>query len=537
MKFFLLAVSILLSSLPLSAKDWERLSGDESSVSSPFAVAVDDADAWKDLWGRHQAANPAPQVDFNHERVIAVFAGERPTAGYSVQAMVEPIDPPGAVSVRYRVKGPAPDAMAADVMTRPYLMIKVARTPGPVNFDELRDAPNSPAVPKALAQAEARVGRLLAPFRNSSTEGPLTAGIPAPRVSAGLPPPPDEGQQGKPLPPPQDDGKKKKKDGGKPLPPPVDEDDRGGKPLPPPSGGGGKPLPPPAEVDLPRPTYPGGPLSRGDHRLRDADRTFDVSGMSYLGFWEGERSYRTQQGRVVTSPQDRGSAYILNLESSLYQEYTLFYYDPSTRGFYWRPGEDHVRTRSRRLVVEFADRETNPLLPWERETFVFSYNHGRSDIGGIRLDSADGAYNYGISYGSSPNDPLTVTAVLTPRQKLRTSPDSNGISATLAPDGATLKLIVEDRWASYYDGENLELVLVIRKDDGSFWRRDPIVFEAKDRAPLQAKVQASAPKFEIPIPVSGSGTFYLESWSFRRAASKISGDGWMRKGAGNKVKK
>ena len=79
--------------------------------------------------------------------------------------------------------------------------------------------------------------------------------------------------------------------------------------------------------------------------------------------------------------------------------------------------------------------------------------------------------------------------------------------------------------------------MVIRKDDGSFWRRDPIVFEAKDRSPLQAKIQGAAPKFDIPVPVSGSGTFYLESWSFRRAAGKISGDGWVRKGGGNKIKK
>ena len=240
---------------------------------------------------------------------------------------------------------------------------------------------------------------------------------------------------------------------------------------------------------------------------------------------------------METSAQDRGSSYILNLESRLYQEYTLFYYDPSDRGFYWRPGEEFVKSRTRRLVVEFADREHNPLLPWERETFLFSYNHGRSDIGGVRLDSADGAYDYSISYGSNPNDPLTVTAVLTPRQKLRTAPDPKGISATLAPDGAALKLVIEDRWASYYDGETLELSLVIRKDDGSFWRRDPIVFEAKDRSPLQAKIQGAAPKFDIPVPVSGSGTFYLESWSFRRAAGKISGDGWVRKGGGNKIKK
>ncbi|MBI5239245.1 MAG: hypothetical protein HY926_02125 [Elusimicrobia bacterium] len=31
----------------------------------------------------------------------------------------------------------------------------------------------------------------------------------------------------------------------------------------------------------------------------------------------------------------------------------------------------------------------------------------------------------------------------------------------------------------------------------------------------------------------GSGTYYIDSWSFRRVGSKISSDSWMRKGEGN----
>jgi len=45
------------------------------------------------------------------------------------------------------------------------------------------------------------------------------------------------------------------------------------------------------------------------------------------------------------------------------------------------------------------------------------------------------------------------------------------------------------------------------------------------------------PASAIAIPAAkGSGEYYLEKWSFRRAGSRISTEEWVEKGKGNRVK-
>lgn len=535
MKKILLTLAALSAALPASA--WERMAGQWSGVDKPRQAVVSDRAAWERLWAEHSKTEPLPEVDFNKEVVAGVFLGVKPGAGWTIELDAAP-DQKGGLSLSWREVAPK-GGFGATVMARPFVLRKLAKT-GAVRFPGQASAALPGAREAEVAEGGRRAAAVIASvgFSPKVFDAVSSVGFAPSAVLAQLPPPPgqdqdttrrgrDQDRERKPLPPPPGQG-------GKPLPPPPGQGgDR--KPLPPPPGQG-KPLPPPPGPSHPRPVYPGGPLPN-DRRLDNAEQVYDPSGMEYLGYWEGEQYYENGSGRVETRPTDRGSAYVLNLESRKYQQYIKFYY--ANGRYYYTKVADYLKSRSRRVVVDFVDRAQNPLLPWEKESFLFSFNGARSQNDGLRIEAADGAYRYDVSFVSDPSDPMTVTVIMRTREKLRTAPDHNGVKLSMGPDGkGSLQLVIEDKHASYYAGETIEISYVVRKDDGSFWRRDPVVSQADYRSPFRVVVQGGAGRWTATLPnTSGSGTYYLESWSFRRAASRLSTDGWIGKGEGNKVSK
>ena len=87
----------MLFGLPLvlaaaaSAEPVERTiaSGAMSGVMRPRQEVLKTADAWQKVWNEHtarvQPKPPLPAVDFHKEMVVAIFMGQRPTGGYSVE--------------------------------------------------------------------------------------------------------------------------------------------------------------------------------------------------------------------------------------------------------------------------------------------------------------------------------------------------------------------------------------------------------------------------------------------------------------------
>ena len=66
----------------------------------------------------------APVVDFRKQSVGAVFAGEKPTAGYTVQ--VTKVDKNGAAcEVHHTVTAPPRGAMVAQMITYPYTVVRL----------------------------------------------------------------------------------------------------------------------------------------------------------------------------------------------------------------------------------------------------------------------------------------------------------------------------------------------------------------------------------------------------------------------------
>lgn len=531
-------LALLASGAFAQASGWTRLDGNSSLISKPQAVVVSDAKSWDELWKRHAGSRPAPAVDFTKEKVVAVFLGQRERTGYKVEleTAADPVTADGLL-VTYGVRKPS--GFGATMITTPFLFQKVAAPA--VRLVEKGDAPKP--VSAAPAQPKERFGASAAAKSMLASAGGLSALRDAPNaaaafdgsfggarsVTAGLPPPPGQsgqdsprGDGAKPLPPPPGQRQDPPRTG-KPLPPPPGRNDDGGKPLPPPPGGG-KPLPPPPGVSIPRPMYPGGPLPKGDHRLEAAERTYSTYGLDYIGYWHAGTSYERTRGVVKVSPADAGKTFVLNMTSSRVQEYIEFYRNPQTNEYFWAPDSQRIAGGvHRRLEVSFGPRT---LLPWETESFSFALE-GRD----LALESQDGAFSYTLTVTTDPRDPESVSVTLNPGAKRLTAPDPNGLSARLVIDGGRLKLVIEDKWAAEYQGETYEVAAVVRQDDGSFWRRDPVVFSADSRQPLRGSGRV---EFDI---TGASGKFYLESWSFRRAGSKLSSASWIPRGSGNTIQK
>lgn len=119
------------------------LEGSQSGITEPGESLIRSASAWRELWLRHHArADRVPRlplVDFETEQVIAIFAGEKPTAGYRVKIVdIEDSTWNGepARVVRYRIQGPPKNALTAQVISQPFLFRIVPKRRGPTYFEK-----------------------------------------------------------------------------------------------------------------------------------------------------------------------------------------------------------------------------------------------------------------------------------------------------------------------------------------------------------------------------------------------------------------
>jgi len=134
-----MAVLLVVVSLALQAMASIRTidQGTQSGIDDAQTVVVRSADEWSRLWRAHAADKPAPAVNFTKEMVVGVFAGSRPTAGYSVQIVGTREQQDGLV-VEYRVGSPARDMMTAQVITTPYHLVAIPSRAGEVRFEKVK---------------------------------------------------------------------------------------------------------------------------------------------------------------------------------------------------------------------------------------------------------------------------------------------------------------------------------------------------------------------------------------------------------------
>lgn len=557
-KNILLAVVAFSAGLA-RAEDWKTLSGGNSGILEFKTVVVEDAKSWRQIWTSHAPGKPAPEVDFSKEMVVGVFLGERPSAGYSVDLEIKETGKPVRTVVGYREKTPKDGGIGAEVLTYPFALAKIPAR-GDVNFENPKpqEAKKSAAGPDAdfkALEAEKRSIKLSEQMRDALAwdrkDGSLLLAKASPAaILRDLPPPPGQQQGGKNLPPPPGD-----QDNGKPLPPPPGQDN--GKPLPPPPGGGngGKPLPPPP-VYRPRPSqaparrpsnvdyYDGSPSVLGNWRVAR-----DGWGNQVEDFGSWKQSVGTAALRRGGSETGVGQAtrYSAELASQQFRRRYVLYWrwvgydcDPnnsdncarweSQHGWFY-DGDQYGASSRMTVVAEFD--QDKPLLPWEKETLELTYDGGRV---GVRL--TDASFNYAVKGPIIDQEHGTATLTLTPGARNKRMPEANAVTARIAGDGrGGLKLVVTDSRGAFYAGETIELVLLVKKDSGHWYKKDPVIYQATGSSPVRVQLPADAKSpYQAEFSLGyASGKIRIESWGFRRAGSAISLSSWIDRGRGNEI--
>lgn len=93
----------------------------------PGTVVAADASAWSRLW--LSLAQDAPDLDFKKYFAVAVFAGEHPTGGFTIE-FLEPVFKGIDVIVRYRIMPPS--GFATQAVAQPWKVRAFPRVDGKV---------------------------------------------------------------------------------------------------------------------------------------------------------------------------------------------------------------------------------------------------------------------------------------------------------------------------------------------------------------------------------------------------------------------
>lgn len=119
---------------------FEELGGGVTSgVTESGLHVLRDQAAFDALWRQHTRLQlptpPTPEVDFDVSMVVATFAGQKATGGYSVRIeevlrMPATADRTSQIVVRTSETVPAADAMTTQMITSPFHMVRVQKADG-----------------------------------------------------------------------------------------------------------------------------------------------------------------------------------------------------------------------------------------------------------------------------------------------------------------------------------------------------------------------------------------------------------------------
>ena len=113
--------------------------GDDSRLVEPRRFLIRDRQAFAAVWAAHAGPiGTTPLVDFDTRMVAAVFAGERPTPGFSVEVTGTRRDGPesgGGLVVLVDERHPDPSRVTAQVIVSPFHIVTLPRDDGAIRFN------------------------------------------------------------------------------------------------------------------------------------------------------------------------------------------------------------------------------------------------------------------------------------------------------------------------------------------------------------------------------------------------------------------
>ena len=125
-----IVLSTLCASLARASTEWP-MEWKGQDAQAPAGVSVlRDAGSWVKLWAR--LGKKAPFLDFQRFVAVAVFIGERPTGGFSIE-FLEPIETDAGLAVRYRVNSPT--GIATQAFTRPWAVKAYPKPNGEISVE------------------------------------------------------------------------------------------------------------------------------------------------------------------------------------------------------------------------------------------------------------------------------------------------------------------------------------------------------------------------------------------------------------------
>ena len=104
----------------------ELVKGDQSEVTRRENYLITSHAEMQALWELLGTSRPMPTIDFDKNQVIAVFAGERPSAGHVIT--VTKVADSALRMVAIQIATPGPSCSAAQVVTTPYQVLLLPKT-------------------------------------------------------------------------------------------------------------------------------------------------------------------------------------------------------------------------------------------------------------------------------------------------------------------------------------------------------------------------------------------------------------------------
>ena len=118
----------------------ELAQGTQSKVSSRVNYHITSATELKEIWDLVNATGTPPSIDFTTHAVLAVFAGQKPTAGYSIA--VKEVKDAERRMVTISLTNPGEGCMLAQALSAPYVLAVVPATSLPLTHEDVPSVVN-----------------------------------------------------------------------------------------------------------------------------------------------------------------------------------------------------------------------------------------------------------------------------------------------------------------------------------------------------------------------------------------------------------
>lgn len=111
--------------------------GQNSGIKEVQNLAITSSTVWMDLWINkikfEGKTKGAPYVKFDEDMVIAVFQGEKPNGGYSIE-ITGVYEEKNKIVAEVKEISPGQNCINTEALTSPFEIVKVPKTDKPVEF-------------------------------------------------------------------------------------------------------------------------------------------------------------------------------------------------------------------------------------------------------------------------------------------------------------------------------------------------------------------------------------------------------------------